>query len=71
MRDTRWKTWLKSMRLSQSSRVAIDGASMNMPVCRVTCFANAADVCMTMVAGRVLMEDRRVLSVDGTRFASA
>ena len=37
---------------------------MNMPVYRVTCFANAADVCMTMVGGRVLMEDRRVLSVD-------
>ena len=26
---------------------------MNMPVYRVTCFANAADVCMTMVGGRV------------------
>ena len=37
---------------------------MNMPVYRVTCFANAADVCMTMVGGRVLMENRRVLSVD-------
>ncbi|KWH74704.1 hypothetical protein WT64_12475 [Burkholderia stagnalis] len=37
---------------------------MNMPVYRMTCFANAADVCMTMVGGRVLMEDRRVLSVD-------
>ncbi|WP_321783274.1 amidohydrolase family protein [Burkholderia pyrrocinia] len=37
---------------------------MNMPVYRVTCFANAADVCTTMVGGRVLMDDRRVLSVD-------
>ncbi|MFX1675452.1 amidohydrolase family protein [Paraburkholderia sp. A2WS-5] len=37
---------------------------MNMPVYRVTCFANAADVCMTMVGGRILMEDYRVLSVD-------
>jgi 5-methylthioadenosine/S-adenosylhomocysteine deaminase len=37
---------------------------MNMPVHRVTCFANAADVCMTMVGGKVLMEDRRVLTVD-------
>ncbi|WP_227791598.1 hypothetical protein [Burkholderia sp. BE17] len=27
---------------------------MNMLVYRVTCFANAADVCMTMVGGRVL-----------------
>lgn len=37
---------------------------MNMPVYRVTCFANAGDVCMTMVGGKVLMEDRRVLTVD-------
>jgi len=37
---------------------------MNMPVHRVTCFANAGDVCMTMVGGRILMEDARVLSVD-------
>ncbi|CAL8477471.1 amidohydrolase family protein [Caballeronia sp. S22] len=37
---------------------------MNMPVYRVTCFANAGDVCMTMVGGKVLMEDYRVLSVD-------
>ncbi|HKT96536.1 MAG TPA: amidohydrolase family protein [Paraburkholderia sp.] len=37
---------------------------MNMPVYRVTCFANAADVCMTMVGGRILMEDYRVLSVN-------
>lgn len=38
---------------------------MHLPVYRATCFANAADVCMTMVGGRVPMEDRRVLSVDG------
>jgi 5-methylthioadenosine/S-adenosylhomocysteine deaminase len=37
---------------------------MHMPVYRVTCFANAADVCMTMVGGRILMEDYRVVSVD-------
>jgi 5-methylthioadenosine/S-adenosylhomocysteine deaminase len=37
---------------------------LNMPVYRVTCFANGADVCTTIVDGRVLMEDRRVLSVD-------
>jgi cytosine/adenosine deaminase-related metal-dependent hydrolase len=37
---------------------------MNMPVYRVTCFANAADVVTTIVDGRVLMRDRRVLSVD-------
>jgi 5-methylthioadenosine/S-adenosylhomocysteine deaminase len=37
---------------------------MNMPVYRVTCFANAGDVCMTMVGGRILMEDYRVLSVN-------
>lgn len=37
---------------------------MNMLVYRVTCFANAADVCMTMVGGRALMEIRQVLSVD-------
>ncbi len=30
---------------------------MNMLVYRVTCFANAADVCMTMVGGRVLSFD--------------
>lgn len=37
---------------------------LNMPVYRVTCFANAGDVCTTIVDGRVLMEDRRVLMVD-------
>ncbi|MGF6770403.1 5-methylthioadenosine/S-adenosylhomocysteine deaminase [Paraburkholderia sp. GAS199] len=37
---------------------------MNMPVHRVTCFANAADVCMTMVGGKILMENYEVLSVD-------
>jgi 5-methylthioadenosine/S-adenosylhomocysteine deaminase len=39
---------------------------MNMPVYRVTCFANAADVDTTIVAGRILMRGRRVLSVDET-----
>jgi 5-methylthioadenosine/S-adenosylhomocysteine deaminase len=37
---------------------------LNMPVYRVTCFANAADVCTTIVNGRVLMEDYKVLSVN-------
>jgi cytosine/adenosine deaminase-related metal-dependent hydrolase len=37
---------------------------LNMPVYRITCFANAADVCTTIVNGQVLMEDRKVLSVD-------
>jgi cytosine/adenosine deaminase-related metal-dependent hydrolase len=37
---------------------------MQMPVYRVTCFANAGDVCMTMVGGKILMEDYRVRSVD-------
>ena len=37
---------------------------LNMPVYRVTCFANAGDVTTTIVDGRVLMEDRRVLTVD-------
>ncbi|MFM0238342.1 amidohydrolase family protein [Paraburkholderia phytofirmans] len=37
---------------------------MNMPVYRVTCFANAGDVCMTMVGGKILMEEGRVLPVD-------
>ncbi len=37
---------------------------MNMPVYRVTCFANAGDVDTTIVGGRVLMRGRRVLSVD-------
>ncbi|WP_321795146.1 amidohydrolase family protein [Caballeronia sp. J97] len=37
---------------------------MNMPVYRVTCFANAGDVCMTMVGGKILMEAYRVVSVD-------
>lgn len=37
---------------------------MNMPIYRITSFANAADVCMTMVGGRILMEDGKVLSVD-------
>jgi cytosine/adenosine deaminase-related metal-dependent hydrolase len=37
---------------------------MHMPIYRVTCFANAGDVCMTMVGGKILMEDYRLLSVD-------
>lgn len=37
---------------------------LNMPVYRVTCFANGADVDTTIVNGRVLMEGGRVLTVD-------
>lgn len=37
---------------------------LNMPVYRVTCFANGADVCTTIVNGQVLMEDGKVRSVD-------
>ena len=37
---------------------------LNMPVYRITCFANAADVSTTIVNGRVLMEDRQVLTVN-------
>ena len=37
---------------------------LNMPVYRVTSFANGADVSTTIVNGRILMEDRNVLTVD-------
>jgi cytosine/adenosine deaminase-related metal-dependent hydrolase len=37
---------------------------LNMPVFRVTCFANAADVCTTIVGGQILMHERKVLSVE-------
>lgn len=37
---------------------------MNMPVYRITSFANAADVTMTMVGGKVLMDNRQVLTVN-------
>jgi cytosine/adenosine deaminase-related metal-dependent hydrolase len=37
---------------------------LNMPVYRVTCFANGADVATTIVDGKVLMEDRRVCTLD-------
>jgi 5-methylthioadenosine/S-adenosylhomocysteine deaminase len=40
---------------------------LNMPVLRVTCFANAADVDTTIVAGRVLMQGRRVTHLDETQ----
>ena len=40
---------------------------MNMPAYRVTCFANAADACMTMVGGRGDLATLRVrvLSASG------
>lgn len=37
---------------------------LNMPVYRVTCFANGADVCTTIVDGKVLMDGGRVFTVD-------
>ncbi|MGE8154472.1 amidohydrolase family protein [Pseudomonas vancouverensis] len=37
---------------------------LNMPVHRVTCFANGADVCTTIVDGKILMEDYLVRAVD-------
>jgi cytosine/adenosine deaminase-related metal-dependent hydrolase len=37
---------------------------LNMPVYRVTCFANGADVSTTIVDGKVLMEDRKVRTLD-------
>lgn len=39
---------------------------LNMPLMRVTCFANGADVDTTIVDGRVLMQGRQVLSVNET-----
>ncbi|MCW5254955.1 amidohydrolase [Verminephrobacter aporrectodeae subsp. tuberculatae] len=39
---------------------------LNMPVYRVTAFANGADVCTTIVDGKVLMEDGKVHTVDET-----
>ena len=37
---------------------------LNMPVYRITSFASGADVCTTIVNGKVLMEDGRVNTVD-------
>jgi len=37
---------------------------MNMPLYRLACFASGADVDTTIVAGRILMRDRRVLTAD-------
>jgi 5-methylthioadenosine/S-adenosylhomocysteine deaminase len=37
---------------------------LNMPVYRVTCFANGGDVTTTIVNGKVLMHDGKVLTVD-------
>ncbi len=37
---------------------------LNMPVYRVTCFANGGDVSTTIVNGKVLMEDGKVTTVD-------
>lgn len=40
---------------------------LNMPLYRVACFANGADVDTTIVDGRVLMRGRKVTTVDETR----
>lgn len=37
---------------------------LNMPVHRITSFATGADVCTTIVDGKLLMEDGKVLTVD-------
>jgi len=37
---------------------------LNMPVYRITSFASGADVCTTIVDGKVLMQDGRVTTVD-------
>lgn len=37
---------------------------MNMPLYRLTCFANGSDVDTTIVAGRVLMRGRRLTTID-------
>jgi cytosine/adenosine deaminase-related metal-dependent hydrolase len=37
---------------------------LNMPVFRIASFASGADVVTTIVDGRILMEDGRVLTVD-------
>jgi 5-methylthioadenosine/S-adenosylhomocysteine deaminase len=37
---------------------------LHMPVFRLVCFANGNDVSTVIVDGRMLMEDRHVLSVD-------
>jgi cytosine/adenosine deaminase-related metal-dependent hydrolase len=39
---------------------------LNMPLTRVTSFANAADVDTTIVGGRILMQGRQVRTVDET-----
>ena len=39
---------------------------LNMPVYRVTCFANGADVCTTIVNGKVLMDGGKVFTVKET-----
>lgn len=39
---------------------------MTMPLYRLACFANGADVDTTIVAGRVLMRDRRLVGIDET-----
>jgi cytosine/adenosine deaminase-related metal-dependent hydrolase len=39
---------------------------LNMPVYRITSFASGADVCTTIVDGKVLMEDGKVTTVDET-----
>ncbi|MBU3737503.1 MAG: amidohydrolase family protein [Rhodoferax sp.] len=44
---------------------------LNMPVYRITSFASGADVSTTIVNGRILMEDGRVLTLDETEVMEA
>lgn len=37
---------------------------MTMPLYRLACFANGADVDTTIVAGRILMQDRKLVGID-------
>ena len=39
---------------------------MTMPLYRLACFANGADVDTTIVAGRILMQDRKLVGLDET-----
>jgi hypothetical protein len=44
---------------------------MNMPVYRIVYYANGEDVSSVLVDGRVLMRDRKVLTVDENKVLTA
>mgnify|MGYP001821612572 CR=1 FL=1 len=46
-------------------------APFHMPAYRVACFANGNDVSTVIVDGKVLMRDRKVLSIDETKAIEA